>query len=93
MLIDNCERIEAVFANTANTASIADVATKVSSPNLKAMMFEDNEGGNLRLISPDGNHSMEMDIYNNEDFRLFFSTSGEMSFPLNYNFIITCIII
>ena len=86
VLIDHCERIEAVFANTANTASIADVATKVSSPNLKAMLFEDNEGGNLRLISPDGNHSMEMDIYNNEDFRMYFSTSGELTFPLMYNF-------
>ena len=84
VLIDNCERIEAVFANTASTA---DVATKVSSPNSKARLYEDGEGGNLSLISPDGNHSMEMDIYNNEDFRLFFSTSGEMSFPLNYNFI------
>lgn len=64
---------------------IADTARETKSANQKAMLFEDNEGGNLKLVSPDGNHSVEMDLYNNEGFRMYFTDNGELTFPVDYN--------
>ena len=65
------------YANTSNSAQ------KVVSG--KVQLWEDNDGGNLRLTSPDGNHLMEMNFYNNQDFRIYFSNNGELTFPVNYN--------
>lgn len=64
----------------------ADAAREILSPNAKAKLWEDPEGGNLRLVSPDGNHSVEMDLYNNEGFRMYFTDNGELTFPVDYNF-------
>ena len=63
----------------------ADIARKVETTNQKAILWEDNEGGNLKLVSPDGNHSVEMDLYNNEGFRMYFTDNGELTFPVDYN--------
>lgn len=70
----------------ANTANVAYLARGVESPNGKVKLWEDKEGGNLRLVSPDGNHSVEMDLYNDTDFRMYFLNNGELSFPVSYNF-------
>ena len=64
---------------------ISDTARETVSPNGKALLWEDGEGGNLKLISPDGNHSMEMDLFNNAGFRMYFTDNGELTFPVDYN--------
>lgn len=64
---------------------MADAARETVSPNAKAKLWEDPEGGNLRLVSPDGNHSVEMDLYNNEGFRMYFTDNGELTFPVSYD--------
>ena len=64
---------------------MADAAREIVSPNAKAKLWEDSEGGNLRLVSPDGNHSVEMDLYNNNSFRMYFTDNGELTFPVDYN--------
>ena len=43
------------------------------SNNSKANLFTDGEGGNLRLISPNGNH-VEMDMHDNEMVRIYAGT-------------------
>lgn len=43
------------------------------SNNSKAYLFTDGEGGNLRLISPNGNH-VEMDMHNDEMVRIYAGT-------------------
>lgn len=63
---------------------ISDTARQTVSPNAKAMLWEDSEGGNLRLISPDGNLMVEMDLYKNS-FRMFFIDNGEVTFAAGYN--------
>lgn len=62
----------------------ADTARQTVSLNAKAMLLEDSEGGNLRLESPDGNHAVEMDLYNNS-FRMLFRDNNELASPVNYN--------
>lgn len=62
----------------------ADIAKKVETASQKALLWEDSEGGNLRLESPDSNHSVEMDLYNNS-FRMVFADNGELAFPVDYN--------
>ena len=42
------------------------IAHEVKSPNVKAQLYEDGEGGNLRLVSPDGVHYMEMDLFDDK---------------------------
>ena len=64
---------------------MADAAREIVSPNSKAKLWEDSEGGNLRLVSPDGNHSVEMDLHNNAGFRMYFTDNGELTFPVDYN--------
>ena len=65
---------------------IADTARQTVSPNAKAKLWEDSEGGNLRLISPDGRHYVEMDIFNNESFRMYFVHESDIIQALTYNF-------
>ena len=60
-------------------------ATSVDSTNHKARLYEDPEGGNLRLESPNGAMSMEMDMYDNKSFRIYFERNGELVFPFLYN--------
>ena len=60
-------------------------ATSVDSANHKARLYEDPEGGNLRLESPNGAMSMEMDMYDNKSFRIYFERNGELVFPFLYN--------
>ena len=43
------------------------------SNNSKANLFTNNEGGNLRLISPNGNH-VEMDMYDDVSVRIYSGT-------------------
>ena len=62
----------------------ADTARQTVSPNAKVRLWEDSEGGNLHLESPDGNHSVEMDLYNNS-FRMVFIDNGALTFPVDYN--------
>ena len=63
-------------------------AHEVLTPSSKAHLYEDGEGGNLSLCAPDGIHFMEMDLYNNEGFRMYFGdrTKDELYFPVSYNF-------
>lgn len=81
-LIDNCEGIDSVNADT------ADTARQVISTNAKAKLYEDGEGGNLRLTSPDGEHYVEMDIFNGQDFRMYFGddSTGDLMFPFYFHF-------
>ena len=60
-------------------------ADNVNSANHKARLYEDPEGGNLRLESPDGSLSMEMDMYDNKSLRMYFERNGEFVFPFYYN--------
>ena len=60
-------------------------ADNVNSANHKARLYEDPEGGNLRLESPDGSMSMEMDMYDNKSLRMYFEKNGELVFPFLYN--------
>ena len=64
----------------------ADTAHQVIGSSSKIKLYEDNEGGNLRLVSPDGVHYMEMDLYNNEQFRMYFDGGDGIIYPLTYNF-------
>ena len=64
----------------------ADTARQVTSPSSKVRLYEDNEGGNLRLVSPDGVHYMEMDLYNNEQFRMYFDGGDGIVSGINYDF-------
>ena len=70
-LIYNCERI---------------ASDEVISPSSKVKLYEDNEGGNLELVAPDGVHAMQMDLYNNEGFRMYFYDGSQLYFPVEYNF-------
>lgn len=63
----------------------ADTAYAVDSANHKARLFEDAEGGNLRLESPDGSLSMEMDMYDNKALRMYFKRNGELVLPFLCN--------
>lgn len=63
---------------------IADTARQTVSPNEKAMLWEDHEGGNLRLVSADGNHSVEIDLFDNS-FRMVFIDNGELAFAAGYD--------
>lgn len=63
-----------------------DTARQVTSSSSKVIIYEDNEGGNLRLVSPDGVHFMEMDLHNNEEFRMYFDGGDGIVYPLNYDF-------
>ena len=63
----------------------ADTAYAVDSANHKARLFEDAEGGNLRLESPDGSLSMEMDMYDNKSMRMYFERNGEFVLPFLYS--------
>ena len=70
-----------------NYADIADTAKKIISDTGKASLFEDDEGGNLELLSPDGNHMMQMDLWNNNAFRIYFRDNGVLDVaPLIYDF-------
>lgn len=64
----------------------ADTARQVTSPSSKVRLYEDNEGGNLELVAPDGVHMMQMDLYNNEGFRIYFYDGSTMYFPVDFNF-------
>ncbi len=82
---------DAVFTDTVPTSlpangGTADTARQVVSPSSKARLWEDNEGGNLELVAPDGVHMMQMDIYNNADFRMYFYDGSQLIFPANYSF-------
>ena len=82
-----------VFYRIANASEFTEwknigdggTAIALTSPSNKAMLWEDTEGGNLRLTSPDGNHFMEVDGYSNAGFRFCFSDNGAVVFPANYN--------
>lgn len=68
--------------------SVANAATahQVISPSSKVKLYENNEGGNLELMGPDGVHLMQMDLYNNESFRMYFYDGEKLSFPLSFDF-------
>lgn len=69
-----------------NDGGMADAARETVSPNAKAKLWEDSEGGNLRLVSPDGHNYVEMDIFNNESFRMYFAHESDIIQALTYNF-------
>lgn len=50
--------------------------TAFQTQNSKATLSENNEGGNLHLISPDGTLHMEQDCYNNNTFRCYVVKDG-----------------
>ena len=64
----------------------ADTARQVVSSSSKVRLWEDNEGGNLELVAPDGVHLMQMDLYNNEGFRIYFYDGSTIYFPVDFNF-------
>ena len=64
----------------------ADIAHKVISPSSKVSLYENEEGGNLELVAPDGVHLMQMDLYNNEYFRMYFYDGSQEYFPVVFNF-------
>ena len=64
----------------------ADIARRVTSASSKANLWEDNEGGNLELVAPDGVHLMQMDIYDNTDFRMHFYDGSYRYTPAAFNF-------
>lgn len=68
-------------ANGGNAAT----AYAVDSMGHKARLYEDPEGGNLRLESPDGSLSMEMDMYDNKSLRMYFERNGEFVLPFLYS--------
>lgn len=51
--------------------------------NNKAYLTVDGEGGNLRLVSPNGTYHMEMDCFDNNEFRIYVGTSAANSEALN----------
>lgn len=67
------------------TSADGGSADSVNSANHKARLYEDPEGGNLRLESPNGAMSMEMDMYDNKSLRMYFEKDGELVFPFLYN--------
>lgn len=76
----------ASFIGTATNATNAATAASVSSATGKARLWEDTEGGNLRLTSPDGIKFIEMDCHDNANMRIYSSNNGALSFPLSYSF-------
>lgn len=64
----------------------ADIAHKVISPSSKVSLYENEEGGNLELVAPDGVHLMQMDLYNNEYFRMYFYDGSQVYHPVDFNF-------
>ena len=60
-------------------------AASVDSANHKVRLFEDADGGNLRLESPDGSVTMETDMYDNTSLRMCFIRNGKLAIPFNYN--------
>lgn len=66
---------------------IVDASRELISPNSRAKLWEDSEGGNLRLTSPDGHHYVEMDLYDNNSFRMYFvNEDSRIIHPLGYDF-------
>lgn len=63
----------------------ADTAYAVDSLGHKARLYEDPEGGNLHLESPDGTLSMEMDMYDNKSLRMYFERNDEFVLPFLYS--------
>ena len=64
----------------------ADTARQVVSSSSKVRLWEDNEGGNLELVAPDGVHTMQMDLYDSQGFRVYFYDGSTMYFPVSFNF-------
>ena len=64
----------------------ADTARQVIGSSSKIRLFENNEGGNLELVAPDGVHRVEMDLYNNECFRMYFNDGTHLHFPMVFDF-------
>lgn len=62
----------AVGVNKAKTADSATTANAVNTANGSGI-WQDAEGGNLQLISPNGNH-MQMDMHNNDSIRIYSGT-------------------
>lgn len=78
----------AIHSGNIGSQSVANAVTahQIISPSSKVRLWEDNEGGNLELVAPDGVHSMQMDLYNNEGFRMYFYDGEKLSFPLSFDF-------
>lgn len=78
----------AIHSGNIGSQSVANAVTahQVISPSSKVRLWEDNEGGNLELAAPDGVHMMQMDLYNNESFRMYFYDGEKLSFPLSFDF-------
>ena len=78
----------AIHSGNIGSQSVANAVTahQVISPSSKVRLWEDGEGGNLELVAPDGVHSMQMDLYNNEGFRMYFYDGEKLSFPLSFDF-------
>lgn len=77
-----------IHSGNIGSQSVANAATahQVISPSSKVKLYENNEGGNLELMGPDGVHLMQMDLYNNESFRMYFYDGEKLSFPLSFDF-------
>ena len=87
--VDYTKNIYIYQSHTGEWIDLRDNATRLISPTGKVLLFEDNEGGNLRLVSPDDNKIMEMDLYSNSYFRMYFADT-EAGYvddaPFVYNF-------
>ena len=60
--------------------------TSPSYPSGGFQLREDTEGGNLQLRSPNGTKYVEMDISDNNEFRMYFDGGSGLDFPFLYNF-------
>ncbi len=69
-----------------NIADVADTAKAVQSATGKASLYENGEGGNLKLVSPDGTKALEIDLYNNDVMRFVLWEDGYPIIPLDFNF-------
>ena len=76
--------LNAESENAIQNKAVAEALTKkldknptaFQTQNGKAILSDNNEGGNLRLISPDGTLFMEQDCYNNTTYRCYVVKDG-----------------
>ena len=79
------KKINEIINNGVNTAtSGVNTATSLSGGKIRA--WTGDEGGNFEIISPDGAHLMQTDIFDNNNFRIYFCNDGKLTFPFNYEF-------
>lgn len=83
ILSQRAGEVHIVGASNYGNTVIADVFTDNTG---KIKLWVDNEGGNLQLKSPNGTKYVQMDVYDNNTFRMYFDGGNGLDFPFLYNF-------